>query len=144
LGRPSSDYGCALPDAGRCRTCDNGRPRDLPVPEQVVSVRARGLRPRRADMVLASARHAALPSAFLHSVGTPDVNFTRLNTLPTLSPAHASPPPSRMTTHDSGSSRLARSSTCRTPIHYHLPVSPAHGECSIPAPCPLPAGMLLT
>ena len=37
-------------------------------------------------MVLALTRHAMLPSAFLHSVGTPDVNFTRLNALPALFP----------------------------------------------------------
>ena len=35
-------------------------------------MRARGLRPRRADTVLTMTHRAVLPSAFLHSVGTPD------------------------------------------------------------------------
>src|SRR6266511_1596062 len=50
----------------------NGRPEELPVPEQVASTRARGLRPRRAGLGLAIAPQPVLPSAFLHSVGTPD------------------------------------------------------------------------
>ena len=52
--------------------CGSGRPEDLPVPAQMASVRARGLRPRRVGVVLALAPHSILPSAFLHSVGTPD------------------------------------------------------------------------
>jgi hypothetical protein len=35
-------------------------------------------RPRRAEMALALARHPVLPTAFLHSVGAPDGNFSRL------------------------------------------------------------------
>src|SRR5882724_3605663 len=71
-GRPSSDYGYVLPDAGLYSATSIGRPRDLPVPKQVAFTRARGLRPRRADTVLTITHHAMLPSAFLHSVGTPD------------------------------------------------------------------------
>src|SRR5919106_5330671 len=35
--------------------------------------------PRRAEVMLALAHHPVLPSAFLHSVGAPDGNFSRLN-----------------------------------------------------------------
>jgi hypothetical protein len=42
---------------------------------QVASMRARGLGPRRADTMLAMTHHAVLPSAFLHSVGAPDVQL---------------------------------------------------------------------
>src|SRR5918995_1941056 len=61
-------------------------------------------RPRRAEVVLALAHHLVLPSAFLHSVGAPDGNFSRLNTPPACSPVNASPTASRPPTHDSGSS----------------------------------------
>ncbi|HSA83228.1 MAG TPA: hypothetical protein VLE23_20600, partial [Geminicoccaceae bacterium] len=36
----------------------------------------------------ALARHPVLPSAFLHSVGAPDGNFSRLNTPPACSPGY--------------------------------------------------------
>src|SRR5262245_54083133 len=50
--------------------------------------------PRRAEVALAVTRHPVLPSAFLHSVGAPDGNFSRLNTPPACSPVNASCPPS--------------------------------------------------
>jgi hypothetical protein len=56
----------------RDRTFPSGQPVDIPVPVQVASTRARGLRPRRVGAALAMARRPVLPSAFLHGVGTPD------------------------------------------------------------------------
>src|SRR5512132_937020 len=54
------------------RTIHDGRPEDLPVPVQVASTCARGLRPRRAGLVLAIAPQPVLPSAFRYSVSTLD------------------------------------------------------------------------
>ena len=99
------DYRFELVDANRPgRTFPYGQPEDLPVPVQMASTRAKGLGPRRAGLALAIAPQPVLPSAFLHSVGTLDVNFSRLNTLPACSPVNASPTPLRMPTHDSGPS----------------------------------------
>jgi hypothetical protein len=53
-------------------TFPNGQPVDIPVPVQMASTCARGLRPRRVGPTLAMTRRPVLPSAFLHSVGTPD------------------------------------------------------------------------
>ena len=46
---------------------------DLPVPAWMVSPRAWGLGPRRADAHLAMAARAVWPSAFLYSVGALDL-----------------------------------------------------------------------
>ena len=50
-------------------------------------------------------------------------NFSRLNTQLASAPVNASPAPSRVTTHDSGSSWAANPSTYGSFIHYHLPAS---------------------
>ena len=51
----------------------NGQPVDIPVPEQMVSMRARGLQTTQGRAALAMTRPLMLPSAFLHSVGTLDL-----------------------------------------------------------------------
>ena len=58
-----------------------------------------------------------------HSVGDPGVVFSRLNTQPMRTPVNASPTPSRVSAHDSGTvwfarpslKRLALSTPCRSP-----------------------------
>ena len=65
-GRASSDYGCVLLDADRSgRTFPDGQPVDIPVPVQMASTRARGLRTTQGRTALAIARRLVLPSAFL-------------------------------------------------------------------------------
>ena len=50
-------------------------------------------------------------------------NISRLNTQLASAPVNASPAPSRVTPHDSGSSWMAAPSTYGSFIRYHLPVS---------------------
>src|SRR5208282_4110593 len=58
-----------------------------------------------------------------HSVGVPRVLFSRLNTQPMRTPVNASPKPSRVSAHDSGTvgsldlhwQRLALFTPCRSP-----------------------------
>jgi len=96
---------------------------DLPAPVQKASVRARGLRPRRASPSLAIAEGTVLPSEFIDTVGAPkQAHLSRLNTRPALSPVNASPAPSRSPAHDSGPMRFANPSSYGTLIHYSLPV----------------------
>src|SRR5512143_3936754 len=85
------------------RTIHNGRPEDLPVPVQMASTRARGLRPRRAELGLAMAPQPVLPSAFLHSVGTLDGKLFAAQYSARVFP-NASPASLRIPTHDSGAS----------------------------------------
>jgi hypothetical protein len=59
------------------RAISQGQAWDLPVPVQRVSVRARGLRPRRASPSLALAGRTVLPSAFDDTVGTPKHTYFR-------------------------------------------------------------------
>ena len=100
-----------------------GRFWDLPVPVQDVSVRARGLRPRRVQTCLALTTRPMLPSATSHGVGTLDFNrISRLNTRPAFSLVNASamallPPP-----HDSGPMWFAKPSSYDSFIHDTLPV----------------------
>ena len=61
---------------------------------------------------------------FLATASAPwSFNFSRLNTQLASAPVNASPAPSRVTTHDSGSSWAANPSTYGSFIHYHLPAS---------------------
>ena len=46
----------------------------------------------------------------MHSVGVPRVLFSRLNTQPMRTPVNASPKPSRISAHDSGTVWFARPS----------------------------------
>jgi len=59
------------------RAISRGQAWDLPVPVQSVSVRARGLRPRRAGPSLALAGWSVLPSAIYDTVGTLKKNHFR-------------------------------------------------------------------
>lgn len=81
----------------------NGRPVDIPVPVQVASTRARGLRTTQGRTALAMSRCLVLPSAFSTASAPWTINISRLNTLPACSPVNASPEPSRTPTHDWGS-----------------------------------------
>src|SRR5437016_2405381 len=66
-----------------------------------------------------------------HSVGDPGVVFSRLNTQPMRTPVNASPTPSRVSAHDSGTVWFARPSLGETCTLYSLPVSrrtPCHGN----------------
>ena len=58
-----------------------------------------------------------------HSVGDPGVVFSRLNTQPMRTPVNASPTPSRVSAHDSGTVWFARPSLEETCTLYSLPVS---------------------
>ena len=58
-----------------------------------------------------------------HSVGVPEVLFSRLNTQPMRTPVNASPKPSRISAHDSGSVWFATPSLEETCTPYSLPVS---------------------
>ena len=58
-----------------------------------------------------------------HSVGDPGVVFSRLNTQPMRTPVNASPTPSRVSAHDSGTVWFARPSLGETCTLYSLPVS---------------------
>ena len=59
----------------------------------------------------------------MHSVGVPRVLFSRLNTQPMRTPVNASPKPSRVSAHDSGTVWFARPSLAETCTLYSLPVS---------------------
>ena len=63
-----------------------GRPGDLPVLAQRGSVRARGLRPRRAARLLAFSATSVLPSTSDNSVGALERLISRLNTRPARAP----------------------------------------------------------
>ena len=54
------------------------------------------------------------------------LRISELNTQPALSPVNASPVSSRITTHDSEPTWLARPSSCETFIHCTSPALPAH------------------
>ena len=58
-----------------------------------------------------------------HSVGVPRVLFSRLNTQPMRTPVNASPKPSRVSAHDSGTVWFATPSLAETCTLYSLPVS---------------------
>ena len=58
-----------------------------------------------------------------HSVGVPEVLFSRLNTQPMRTPVNASPKPSRASAHDSGTVWFATPSLEETCTPYSLPVS---------------------
>ena len=77
-----------------------------------------------------------------HSVGDPGVVFSRLNTQPMRTPVNASPTPSRVSAHDSGTVWFARPSLGETCTLYSLPVSrrtPCHiNELSPPSFLPVP------
>ena len=72
--------------------------------------------------------------------------LSRLNTRPVPSPVNASPPPLRMTTHDSGPVWSATPSPCDSFIHYPLPAD-RHSQAlevsrqKVPAPIAIGAGL---
>jgi hypothetical protein len=111
-----------LPDADR-RLLPNGRSRDLPVPAQGASAHA-----RVSDHAGPSGRSrlscpSVLPSART-TASAPGIRFlSRLNGWPMRSPADASPPSLRTTTHGSGPVWVATPSLQRTRTSYSLPVS---------------------
>jgi hypothetical protein len=65
-----------------------------------------------------------LPSASVNSVGALKYLISRLNTLPAPTPVNASPPSSRTTAHDSGTSWVATPSTLDSCIPFSMPVYP--------------------
>src|SRR6516165_9638488 len=68
-----------------------------------------------------------------HSVGVPRVLFSRLNTQPMRTPVNASPKPSRVSAHDSGTVWFARPSLAETCTLYSLPVS-RRTHCQLSGP----------
>ena len=70
-----------------------------------------------------------------HSVGDPGVVFSRLNTQPMRTPVNASPTPSRVSAHDSGTVWFARPSLGETCTLYSLPVS-RRTHCHVNKPEP--------
>ena len=103
--------------------CEQRQPWDLPIPAQGVSVRARGLRPRRERTPLALSIRPLLPSASSHHVGSLDFNrITRLHTRPARAPVNASLRPLRSSAHDSGPMWLATPSSYDSFIHDTSPV----------------------
>ena len=101
---------------------DPGRRRDLPVPAQGAYAHA-GVydRPGRPSTRAGAPGHVAFHSK--HSVGVPEVLFSRLNTQPMRTPVNASPKPSRASAHDSGTVWFATPSLEETCTPYSLPVS---------------------
>jgi hypothetical protein len=59
----------------------------------------------------------------MHSVGVPGVLLSRLDGQPGCAPVNASPAPSRVPPHDSGTVWFARPSLEETCTPYSLPVS---------------------
>ena len=59
----------------------------------------------------------------MHSVGVPGVVLSRLNGQPVRAPLNASPAPSRVPPHDSGTVWFATPSLEETRTPYSLPVS---------------------
>jgi len=74
--------------------------------------------------MLALAHPWILPSATCHDVGTLVAIISQLNTLPACAPVNASPPASRLATHDSGSGWFATPFLYDSFIHYSTPVYP--------------------
>ena len=68
-----------------------------------------------------------------HSVGVPRVLFSRLNTQPMRTPVNASPKPSRVSAHDSGTVWFATPSLAETCTLYSLPVS-RRTRCQVKQP----------
>ena len=91
-----------------------------------------GLRLRGVHRKLAISLPAVLPSASWHDVGTPVAIISQLNTQPACTPVNASMAASRLTTHDSGSGRLATPFLYDSFIHDSMPVYPGahHGPLS--------------
>src|SRR5215475_1910720 len=87
--------------------------------------------------MLAIALPAVLPSATCHGVGTLVAIISQLNTPPACAPVNASPPASRLATHDSGSGWFATPFLYDSFIHYSTPVYPGarHGLLAILPPC---------
>src|SRR6516164_9073844 len=121
--RPRASQASAhhLPDAGQA-FFGPGRRRDLPVPAQGAYAHA-GVYDRAGPA--RRSRWRARPCAFhsTHSVGVPRVLFSRLNTQPMRTPVNASPKPSRVSAHDSGTVWFATPSLAETCTLYSLPVS---------------------
>jgi hypothetical protein len=65
--------------------------------------------------------HVAFRS--MHSVGVPGVVLSRLNGQPVRAPVNASPAPSRVPPHDSGTVWFATPSLAETCTPYSMPVS---------------------
>ena len=103
--------------------CEQRQSWDLPIPVQGVSVRARGLRPRRVRAPLALSMRTVLPSTNVHSIGTLESRtISRLNTRPARTPVNASLRPLRSPAHDLGSMWLATPSSYDSFIHDTSPV----------------------
>jgi hypothetical protein len=83
-----------------------------------------GLRLSRVLRLLALSYPLVLPSALLNCVGTLVAIISQLDTQPACAPVNASRPVSRLTTHDSGSGRLARPLLYGSFIHDSTPVYP--------------------
>ena len=77
-------------------------PWDLPVPVQKASVRAQGLRPRKARIHLAVSVYPVLSSDRFDIVDTSILELSRLNTWPARSPVNASLADLQLQPHDSG------------------------------------------
>jgi hypothetical protein len=98
---------------------------DLRVRVRGACVHAQGLGPRGTPAHLALAMLRVWPSAFRDGVGVPIVLLSGLNTWPARTPANASPPASRLTTHRSGPMWVATPSPYETCIRYTSPLNPA-------------------
>lgn len=82
-----------------------------------------GLRPRRVVRALAIACSCVLPSVLQTTAAPGTMTISRLNGWPMNSPADASPPSSRTSTHGSGPVWVANPSPKWTCTIYSLPVS---------------------
>jgi hypothetical protein len=83
-----------------------------------------GLRLSRVLRLLALSYPLVLPSALLNCVGTLVAIISQLDTQPACAPVNASRPVSRLTTHHSGSGRLARPLLYGSFIHDSTTVYP--------------------
>ncbi len=103
--------------------CEQRQSWALPIPVPSVSVRARGLRPRREQTPPALTRRPLWPSALSHHVGSLNFNrISRFHTRPARTPVNASPLSLRTTAHDSGPMWLATPSSYDSFIHDTSPV----------------------
>jgi hypothetical protein len=123
--RSSQAIALGLPFAV-CRHPCARRARDLPAPVRDASVRAWGLRPRRASYRLAIARELVLPSAYANSVGTQKLmQFRGSIAQPARAPVNASPLSLRadqcMTRGRSGSLFLLRMASSSMASRRFLP-----------------------
>src|SRR5271157_1598291 len=118
--RASSASARRLPDADRAT---HARPRSRSPGFRSRSVRTcQGLRPRRTGYALALTRIPVSPSA-VTTASASQLILSRLNGWPIRTPADASPPASRPTTHGSGPMWFATPSSQWTCTTYSSPAS---------------------